>query len=84
MTAQKLYRSDDDKFIGGICGGLGEYFDIDPTILRLAWVIITIFSGLMPGTLIYIVAFFIIPQKPNTDRSIQSTVIEVRGRINEK
>lgn len=84
MTTQKVYRSREDKIIGGVCGGLGEYFDIDSTVLRLGWVTVTVFSGLIPGILIYIVALFIIPQKPTVERSLQKTVIEVKGHIDEK
>ena len=84
MASQKVYRSQEDKIIGGVCGGLGEYFEIDSTILRLGWVAITIFSGIVPGVLIYIVALLIIPRKPAVDRSLQNTVIEVRGDSSKK
>ena len=84
MTAQKVYRSREDKIIGGVCGGLGEYFDIGSTILRLGWAAITIFSGVIPGALLYIVAIFIIPRKSSSERSLQKTVIEVRGYSSKK
>ncbi len=80
MTKQKLYRSKEDKIVAGVCGGLGEYFDIDSTILRLSWVAITVFSGIAPGTLIYIIAILIIPREHNKKQSVQKTVIEVGGR----
>ena len=57
---QKLYRSDTDKMICGVCGGLGEYFQVDPTIIRLIW---AIFVCTGPGILAYIVAAFIIPRR---------------------
>jgi phage shock protein C len=79
MAILKVYRSKEDRVIGGVCGGLGEYFDVDSTILRLGWVIVTVFSGIVPGILIYIVALFIIPLKSSEERSLQKTVIEVRG-----
>jgi len=84
MAVQKVYRSREDRIIGGVCGGLGEYFDIDSTILRLGWVVVTIFSGLAPGVLIYVIALFIIPKKSTVERSLQKTVIEVRGNSNER
>ena len=59
---RKLYRSDTDKKIAGICGGLGEYLDIDPTVIRLLWVFAVLCVGV--GILAYIVAAFIIPKKP--------------------
>ena len=57
---QKLYCSDTDKMICGVCGGLGEYFDIDPTIVRLLW---AIFVCAGPGLLAYIAAAIIIPRR---------------------
>lgn len=58
---KKLYRSMMNKKICGVCGGIGEYFDIDPTVIRLAWVLLTIctcFSGLLA----YIICAIVIPQ----------------------
>ncbi|MBQ5796668.1 MAG: PspC domain-containing protein, partial [Firmicutes bacterium] len=59
---RKLYSSSEDRAILGICGGIGEYLDIDPIIVRLIVVILTLlgFSGL----LFYIVAIFVIPESP--------------------
>lgn len=60
---RKLYRSNENKFISGVCGGLGEYFEIDPTLVRLIIVLLTFASG---GTLIfpYILAWIIVPVRP--------------------
>lgn len=56
-----LVRSKYDRVISGVCGGIGEYFNIDPTIVRLGFVIATVlFSGL--GLFVYIVAIFVIPE----------------------
>lgn len=60
---KELFRSKTNKVFAGVFGGLGEYFNVDPTILRLAWVVITIFSGVFPGIVIYIIAAIIIPIK---------------------
>lgn len=58
---KKLYRSSDNRMIAGICGGLGEYFDVDPTIIRL----IAAAGALMGfGIVAYLVAWIIIPLKP--------------------
>lgn len=65
MKYKKLYRSRKDKVIAGVFGGLGEYFNVDPTILRVAWVFITTFTGFVPGVIVYILAGFIIPDKNN-------------------
>lgn len=59
---KKLYRSVTDKMLGGVCGGLAEYFEIDPVIVRLIFVLAVIFGG--SGILAYIILWIIIPQKP--------------------
>ena len=59
MEKKRLYRSVTNRKICGVCGGLGEYFDIDPTLVRLVWVIITFMGG--AGILAYIIAAIIIP-----------------------
>jgi len=63
-TAKRLYRSNTDKKLAGVCGGIAEYFDTDPTLVRLAWVIITFITGLVPGLLAYIIAAALIPREP--------------------
>ncbi len=59
---KKLYRSVTDKMLAGVCGGLAEYFSIDPVIVRLIFVLAVIFGG--SGILAYIILWIIIPQKP--------------------
>ncbi len=61
---KKLYRSNNNKKLAGVCGGIGEYFAIDPTLIRLAWVFLSLFAG--AGLIAYIIAALIIPQNPNT------------------
>jgi phage shock protein C len=65
MEIKKLYRSDTDKVFAGICGGLGEYFSIDATVLRLGWLLMVIFSGIFPGLVAYGLAIVLIPRKPH-------------------
>ncbi len=60
---RRIYRSDNDKMIAGVCGGIGEYFNIDPTLIRLAWVIISIPTALFGGLIAYIIAAIIIPTR---------------------
>jgi len=62
---RQLYRSRDDRMIGGICAGLGEFFGIDPTIMRLIFVFGSILFG-FPGALvlIYIVMLLVVPEAP--------------------
>ncbi len=59
---KKLYKSNKNKMIDGVCGGIGEYFNIDPTLVRLGFVALCIFAG--GGLLAYIVALVIIPRAP--------------------
>lgn len=59
---KKLYRSTENKVIAGVCGGIAEYFDIDPTLVRLAWVLFCVLGG--SGVLAYLVAALIIPERP--------------------
>jgi len=59
--SKRLYRSTKERMLGGVCGGLGEYFDIDPTIVRL---IAVIFALTGTGILAYIIAWLIIPEQP--------------------
>lgn len=59
---KRLYRSSTNRQIAGVCGGLAEYFDIDPTIVRLGWIIALFCAG---GLLAYIIAAIVIPKDPN-------------------
>lgn len=61
---KKLYRSRSNRMLSGVCGGLGDYLNIDVTIIRLVWVLITIMSGGFPGIIAYVIAVFIIPEEP--------------------
>ena len=57
---KKLTKSSDKK-IAGVCGGIANYFDIDPTIVRVAYALISIFSAAFPGVLVYLVLWFALP-----------------------
>jgi phage shock protein C len=62
MKKQKrLYRSEKEKMIAGICGGIAEHLETDPTIIRLLWAVGTLFYGI--GLLAYLIAWIIIPEK---------------------
>jgi phage shock protein C len=62
---KRIYLSDQDKKVGGVCGGLGEYFGVDSTIIRLLTVIITFLTGFVPGIIVYLIAWGIMPQRKN-------------------
>ena len=59
---KKLYRVTKGKMVAGVCGGIAEYFDVDPTFLRLAWALFSLFFGI--GILAYIIAIIVMPVKP--------------------
>jgi phage shock protein C len=59
---KKLYKSANDKVLAGVCGGIGEYFDIDPVVIRILWVIFTLLGG--AGLIAYIIAAIIMPANP--------------------
>ena len=59
---KRLYKSNSDKMIDGVCAGIAAYFGIDPTIVRLAWVAFAILGG--SGVLAYIIAMIVIPREP--------------------
>lgn len=61
--AKRLYRSRTDKMVGGVCGGIGEYFNVDPTIIRLLW-IVSLFLA-CGGLVAYLIALIIIPYDGN-------------------
>ncbi len=71
---RKLYKSNKDKVFDGVCGGIGEYFKIDPVIIRLLWVVLVIFGG--TGVLAYLVAMVIVPKDPE--------FVTVEGKTNVK
>ncbi|HII01685.1 TPA: PspC domain-containing protein [Methanosarcinaceae archaeon] len=58
---KKLYRSRNNRMIVGVCGGIGEYFDVDPTLVRLVRWLFTFWG---PGILAYLIAWSIIPEEP--------------------
>ncbi len=64
----RLYRSETDKKIAGVCGGIAEYFEIDSTIIRLIWVISIAVYG--TGLLVYIIAAIIMPTKGEIDTKL--------------
>lgn len=65
MDTKRLYRSEEEKMIAGICGGLGRYLGIDATVIRLLWALWCL-TGM--GIIVYIIAAFIIPQETDYSR----------------
>ena len=58
---RKMHRSDTDKMLGGVCGGIADYLNVDSVVVRLLWVLFSLFAGL--GVIAYIAAWIIIPKK---------------------
>jgi len=59
---KRLYRSRDDRVIGGVCGGLAKYLTMDPTVVRLIFVLLALAGG--PGILIYLIMLIVVPEEP--------------------
>ena len=59
---KKLYKSNENRMVNGVCGGIAEYCGVDPTLVRLAWVLFCALGG--SGALVYVIAAIIIPRKP--------------------
>ncbi len=59
---RRLRRSSQHKMVAGVCGGLAEYLDVDPTVIRVLYVIVSFVTALVPGLLAYIILMFIMPR----------------------
>jgi len=64
MTKKTLVKSRTNKVISGVCGGIGEYFNVDPSLIRIVWVIFAVFSAGFGGLLAYIICAIILPNPP--------------------
>jgi phage shock protein PspC (stress-responsive transcriptional regulator) len=82
MERKRLFRSTTDKKIGGVCGGLAEYFDIDPLLVRLLFIILVIVAG--GGVLLYLILWIITPEKPASMDPLQNrSTVENPGESHE-
>ncbi len=68
---KRLHRSRKNKFIAGVLAGIAEFFKIDPTIVRLLFIVIMIITGFAPMIFVYIVAWIIVPEKPGKNIEIE-------------
>jgi phage shock protein C len=79
MNLQKrLYRSTQDRMFAGVCGGIGEYLDVDPTLVRLVFVALSLLSS-GSGLVIYIILMLIVPEQPAEQRKLKP-----KGELAEK
>lgn len=76
QQAHRLYKSRDDRFLFGVAGGLAEYFDIDPVLVRVGWVLLTIATGGI-GLLVYIVMAIITPSGRRTESQVSHSEVAV-------
>lgn len=60
---KKLTRSTTDRWIAGVCGGIGDYLEIDPNVIRVIWIIFTVPTGFFPGIIIYILLWILLPEE---------------------
>ena len=75
MAQKKLTRST-NKILAGVCGGIAEYFDIDPTLVRILYAALSFFSAAFPGLILYIIMMLIMPEKDKNDRVEDAQVAE--------
>jgi phage shock protein C len=60
---KRLFLAERDKKISGVCGGIATYFGVDSTVIRLAWIIFTVLTGVLPGIIAYIIAAIVMPKE---------------------
>jgi phage shock protein C len=63
---KKLYRSS-NRILAGVCGGIAEYFDIDPTLIRVVFTVLSLFSAAFPGLLLYLILMILMPNYDQTN-----------------
>ena len=70
---KKLYRSESNEKIAGVCAGLAEYFDVDVTLVRIAFVALSLIGG--PGIMLYIILWLVLPEESDTFKSKNDDLI---------
>ncbi len=73
---ERLYRSSTQRILGGVCGGLGEYFNIDPTIVRVIYAIITVATAGVIGVVLYLLLWLIVPAEASLGKSTRESLRE--------
>jgi phage shock protein C len=63
---KRIYRSRTDRMVSGVCGGLGAYLNLDSTVVRLLFVLLTLATGFAPGIVAYLILMIVIPEEPLT------------------
>lgn len=65
-----LYRSKRNRIVGGVWGGVGKYIGVDPVILRIGYITLSTFTGLIPGAIAYLAIIFIVPEEPEVQHNV--------------
>ncbi|HYF28981.1 MAG TPA: PspC domain-containing protein [Candidatus Paceibacterota bacterium] len=65
---KKLYRSREHRVLMGLCGGVAAYFAVDPNLVRLIYMVLTVITGVFPGIIAYLLGIFIVPLEPTVER----------------
>ena len=71
-STRKLYRSRKNKMLAGVCGGLGDYFGLDVTLIRIIWVLLTVVSLGVGGILVYILLALVVPEEPGAPNTSEA------------
>ncbi|MDX1417682.1 MAG: PspC domain-containing protein [Candidatus Promineifilaceae bacterium] len=69
---KKLYRSNDNRWLAGVCGGIGEYFDLDPTLIRVLFILFSFVVG--GGLIIYIILWLVMPLSPEYEGALDDAM----------
>jgi phage shock protein C len=77
---KRLYRSKKERMVAGICGGLGEYFRIDPTIMRLIFIVLWFLTGFIPMLVIYVIMWLLVPQAPDKAAEPAMEVVDTTAK----
>lgn len=80
---KKLYRSKEDKKLTGLCGGIGEFFGIDPTIIRVLVIVAAFFTAFFPALVLYIALSFAVPENPGESANAQNVDYKFVDRDND-
>lgn len=78
---KKLYRSRDQRVILGLCGGIAQYYDIDPNLVRLIAAVVTVLTGVFPGVIAYVLGALIVPLEPMLVREEASVVEDEPAQV---
>ena len=77
-----LYRSETNRILAGVAGGLGEYFEVDPVLIRIIFILLTVFGG--GGVLIYLILWILIPNETDNNKNSEDTIRQNAQELKEK